>query len=161
LSVDEANGVALDRIYSWLEASVDVHQTIGVETVLSSPKYRPLVIQARNRGFQVKLIYVVLRSAELQLERIRIRVSEGGHDVPMDKVVERRRRSFEQLAWFIRNVDECFLYDNSTAEPELLGGLRPPYLVQIRPFPSDLYDTLAQNGVEMPYLKNPASWHLL
>lgn len=35
-----ANGVALDRIQQWLEASIGVHQTIGVETVLSTPKYR-------------------------------------------------------------------------------------------------------------------------
>ena len=156
-----ANIVALDRIFTWLEASIDVHQTIGVETVLSSPKYRSLLATAKDRGFQTRMIYVVLRSAELQLERIRIRVSEGGHDVPAEKVIARRTRSFEQLAWFFDHVDECFIYDNSTGEPELIGGKKADYLVQIRPFPADMRRVLQDAGVEMPRLNNPASWKLL
>jgi predicted ABC-type ATPase len=161
LSLAGANKVALDRIYAWLEASIDVHQTIGVETVLSSPKYRNLLATAKGRGFHIRMIYVVLRSADLQLERIRIRVSEGGHDVPAKKVVARRTRSFEQLAWFFGRVDECFIYDNSTGEPELIGGKKADCLVQIRPFPSDMEGTLRNAGVEMPRLINPASWKLL
>ena len=79
-----ANGAALDRIMTWLNASIDAYQTIGVETVLSSAKYRPLVEQAKARGFQVNMIYIVLNSAELQVERVRVRVADGGHDVPAD-----------------------------------------------------------------------------
>lgn len=160
LSLSKANGTALDRIMDWLQASIEVHQTIGVETVLSSDKYRPLVTKARDRGFRVNLLYVVLKDAELQLKRIAIRVAEGGHDVPREKVISRRIRSFEQLSWFLRNADACYIYDNSTADPELIGGWRRPYLVQIRPFPRDMYETLAENGVEMPRLNNPASWKL-
>jgi predicted ABC-type ATPase len=161
LSIVEANAVALDRIMVWLKSSIDVHQTIGVETVLSSDKYRPLVLEARERGYRINLIYVLLRSADLQLERIRIRVSEGGHDVPADKVIARRTRSFRQLAWFARQVDECFVYDNSTGEPELIGGLKEGYLVQIRPFPTDFLTTLNGEGVETPRLNNPWSWQHL
>lgn len=65
------------------------------------------------------MIYVVLDTAELQLERIRVRVSQGGHDVPADKVQSRRVRSFEQLAWFAGKVDQCLIFNNSTGEPEL------------------------------------------
>src|ERR1700754_1315183 len=42
-----ANGAALNRIMTWLDASIDTYQTIGVETVLSSGKYRPLVERAK------------------------------------------------------------------------------------------------------------------
>ncbi|MFC3442454.1 AAA family ATPase [Sphingobium rhizovicinum] len=121
LPLDEANLEAVRRIEHWLYASLEVYQTIGVETVLSSKKYQPLVIKAKAAGFQVRMIYVVLKSAELQAERINIRVSEGGHFVPTDKVASRRARSFEQLAWFVMNVDECYIYDNSTGEPTLLA----------------------------------------
>lgn len=54
-----ANAKALDRIQSWLEASIAVHQTIGVETVLSTAKYRPLIEQARDKGFEIRMLYVV------------------------------------------------------------------------------------------------------
>ena len=47
-----ANGDALDRIEKWLTTSVDAYQTVGVETVLSTNKYRALVDHAKSRGFQ-------------------------------------------------------------------------------------------------------------
>ncbi|HYN45859.1 MAG TPA: AAA family ATPase, partial [Allosphingosinicella sp.] len=90
LLLDEANLAAVQRIERWLNESIDVYQTIGVETVLSSPKYRPLVERARQRGFEIRIIYIVLKSVELQAERIGIRVSEGGHDVPIAKIASRR-----------------------------------------------------------------------
>src|SRR3954469_4352030 len=39
----EANIEAVKRIETWLAASIDAHQSIGVETVLSTGKYRRLV----------------------------------------------------------------------------------------------------------------------
>lgn len=42
-----ANLTAVQRVEAWLYASLDTYQTIGVETVLSSPKYRALVERAQ------------------------------------------------------------------------------------------------------------------
>lgn len=116
-----ANIEAVKRIYNWLEASIDAHQTIGVETVLSTDKYRPLVLRAKKRGFEIRLIYVLLRSAKLNIERVRMRVAKGGHDVPADKIVERRARSLAQLPWFLEQADQAWLFDNSEARPRLIG----------------------------------------
>jgi predicted ABC-type ATPase len=120
-AMDAANLASVQRIEAWLERSIDTYQTIGVETVLSSPKYRRLVDLAHSRGFEVRMIFVLLRTLDLQLSRIRQRVSDGGHDVPADKVASRRSRSFEQLAWFAEHVDRLFVYDNSDGTPTLLG----------------------------------------
>jgi predicted ABC-type ATPase len=121
LGLSEANLAAVTRIESWLDSSLDVHQTIGVETVLSTDKYRRLVKKAKSLGFEFRLIYVFVRSAELQLERIRLRVAKGGHDVPEAKVRARRERSFDQLPWFFHHADSAWLFDNSGAAPELVG----------------------------------------
>jgi predicted ABC-type ATPase len=117
----DANLAAVQRIETWLETSIDVYQTIGVETVLSSGKYRRLLGLAHGRGFEVRMIFVALRSADEQLQRIKVRVAEGGHDVPEAKVRARRTRSFEQLAWFATHVDQLFLFDNSGAQPALMA----------------------------------------
>jgi predicted ABC-type ATPase len=119
LSQDGANLAAVQRIESWLDASIDVHQTIGVETVLSSPKYRRLVDKARARGFEILLLYVYVDTVERQLERIAWRVAKGGHDVPADKVAARRQRSFQQLRWFFHAADRAWVFDNSLSEPRL------------------------------------------
>ena len=148
LPIAKANKVALDRIHEWLIASIGVHQTIGVETVLSTGKYRSLVRFARERGFEIRLVYFVLRTAELQLQRIKQRVEEGGHDVPKRKVISRRHRSFRQLLWFARNSDRFYLFDNSTSEPELLASFEIDHThVPTRRFPDDLRALLMRRGL--------------
>jgi predicted ABC-type ATPase len=106
---------------TWLEASVAVHQTVRVETVLSTGKYRELVLAAKKRNFEVRLIYVILKSASLNVERVRIRVAEGGHDVPKHKIIERRERSLQQLPWFLEHADGAWLYDKSSSKPRLIA----------------------------------------
>lgn len=107
---------AVKRIEDWLYASVRTHQTVGVETVLSTSKYRALVSEAKARGFLVKFIYVILRDVEMNIERVRLRVAKGGHDVPEAKIRERRTRSFGQMGWFFSNADQAFVFDNSGAK---------------------------------------------
>lgn len=122
LSLDAANLAAVRRIAGRLEASLEVHQTIGVETVLSTPKYRKFVDKARGKGFEVCLLYIDLSSAEQQLERVRARVAKGGHDVPADRVRARRQRSFDQLTWFFWAADLASVFDNSSGEPQLVAS---------------------------------------
>lgn len=145
LELDVANLAAVQRIQTWLDASIDAYQTIGVETVLSSPKYRELVLTAHTRGFEVRMIYVVLASAELQIERIKERVSSGGHDVPEDKVRSRRERSFEQLAWFAKHVDQLLIFDNSVGEPDMIGVKWEGALVELQQWPVDLATAIRGN----------------
>lgn len=121
LDLRSANLEAVKRIYSWLEASIDAHQTVGVETVLSTDKYQKLVLLAKARSFEVRLIYVLLKSVELNIERVKLRVAKGGHDVPAGKIVERRARSLAQLPWFLDQADQAWLFDNSDASPRLIG----------------------------------------
>lgn len=116
-----ANLAAVMRIEAWLDSSIDVHQTIGVETVLSTPKYRRLVLKAKERGFEVRLIYVYVDTLERQLERIRLRVAKGGHDVPADKVAARRARSFAEFPWFFWEADQALVFDNSGSELTLVA----------------------------------------
>ncbi|MGZ8285953.1 MAG: AAA family ATPase [Allosphingosinicella sp.] len=122
LGTELANLEAVTRIEAWLNASIAVHQTIGVETVLSTAKYRPLVREARRRGFDVRLIYVYVDTLPRQLDRIRKRVAKGGHDVPADKVAARRARSFTQFPWFFWEADQAWVYDNSASEPKLVAS---------------------------------------
>ena len=120
-----ANLEAVRRIETWLYASVETHQTVGVETVLSTAKYRALVDRAHERGFVVKLIYVYLDSVDINIERVAIRVRKGGHAVPVDRIKSRRTRSLEQLPWFLSAADFAEIYDNSGARPRLVFSKSP------------------------------------
>ena len=142
VTLQAANLEAVKRIERWLEASLDAHQTIGVETVLSTDKYRRLVERAKERRFEVRLVYVFLRSAELQIERIRLRVAKGGHHVLDDKVRSRRERSLEQLSWFFAAADEAWLYDNSADAPAFVGKKEGDEVWFSADIPSEVLDRL-------------------
>jgi predicted ABC-type ATPase len=121
LDLMAANRAAVQRVEAWLDASIDVHKSVGVETVLSTPKYRRLVQKAKELGFAVWLVYVVLDSPERNIERVRLRVRKGGHSVRDDKVRARYARSLEQFPWFLEQADVAWIYDNSGAEPRRIG----------------------------------------
>jgi predicted ABC-type ATPase len=139
ISLQKANLEAVRRIYTWLEASIAAHQTVGVETVLSTDKYRNLVLAAKARRFEIRLIYVILKSADLNVDRVRIRVAEGGHHVAKRKIIERRERSLQQLPWFLEHADGAWIFDNSGSKPHRIGTkingeivLEPAALPEIR-----------------------------
>lgn len=120
LSVEEANLAAVQRIMGWLRASLLTHHTVGVETVLSTDKYRALVDEAKNYGFEIRLIFVMLATPDLNLERVKQRVRKGGHSVPDDKIISRFHRSMAQLPWFLEAADRAYVYDNSDRKPRLV-----------------------------------------
>lgn len=51
----------------WLRISIRTYKTIGVETVLSTDKYRKLVLMAKSHGFEIRLLYVTLRTVGLNI----------------------------------------------------------------------------------------------
>jgi predicted ABC-type ATPase len=50
---------------------------------------------------------------EINIGRIRYRVSQGGHAVPEDKIVSRYYRSLELLIPAIKSTNRAFIFDNS------------------------------------------------
>lgn len=112
---------AVQRIEQWLETSLLAGHTVGVETVLSTDKYRRLVRLAKTLGYRTQLIYVILDDPLRNVERVGIRVRRGGHDVPKDKIISRYWKSLDQLPWFLAQADEAWLWDNSGATIRSVG----------------------------------------
>jgi predicted ABC-type ATPase len=121
LGETEANLAAVQRIEAWVEASIRAHQTVGVETVLSTGKYRRLVDLAKAHSFDVHLIYVLLDSPDRNVERVTLRVAKGGHAVPEDRIRARYVRSLDQMPWFLDRADRAWMFDNSGGRPHLIG----------------------------------------
>jgi predicted ABC-type ATPase len=78
-------------------------------------------------GYRIKLVFLCLQDVKIAIERVHVRVRQGGHTVPED-VIRRRYeagwRNFQQI--YIRLVDTWVVYDNSGDAPLLVGaGERP------------------------------------
>jgi predicted ABC-type ATPase len=115
MSLREANVAAVRRVEAWLEASIDAYQTIGVETVLSTDKYRRLILIAKQRQFEFRMTYIILQSPDLNVERVRLRVEKGR---------ERWAKSLSQLPWFLDQADWAAIYDNSGVKPVRVASKR-------------------------------------
>ena len=87
----------------------------GIETVLSSDKYKPHVERLNESGGLFFLAYVSVRSADIAVRRVAGRVKEGGHGVPEEKIRSRFMRSHELLKWFLPRAAGAYVYDNSDA----------------------------------------------
>ena len=91
-------------------------ESFAVETTLSGKNYLQMMLDAKSRGFEVRLVYIGTESVEINLARIRNRVLTGGHDVPGKDVRRRYQRSLENLPVAIERADDSILFDNSTSD---------------------------------------------
>jgi predicted ABC-type ATPase len=94
---------------------VSERESFIFETVLSDPvgeKVDQLAGFARL-GYSVVLIFIQLNNVELSQQRVAIRVSQGGHDVPDKKLRGRFRRTLKNLQRAIKRLPHVLIFDNS------------------------------------------------
>lgn len=84
------------------------------ESTLTSHFDFVLMDEAKQRGYEVELVYIRLASSALALERIAARVARGGHDVPPQDVIRRFSRSLENLPKAVNLADRVTILDNSS-----------------------------------------------
>lgn len=120
----EANLQAAEEVFAELRQRVARGEAVGVETVLSTEKYRPVVESVCARGGDFCLIYVALRSPVLSQRRVAARFKLGGHDVPVEKLEQRWHRSIALLPWFAARANHFWVFDNSASDEQ-----RPPVLI--------------------------------
>lgn len=90
-------------------------ESFAFETVFSDPVGDKVVFleEAARSGHIVVLCYIGLADAEQSTQRVAMRVSQGGHDVPDDKLVARYSRTLDNLQRAIRRLPHVLIYDNS------------------------------------------------
>ena len=80
-----------------------------------------LYIIAQQAGFRVSLLFFWLNSIDLAIERVGIRVSEGGHNINEDVIKRRYLRGIKNLfEIYLPIVNKALIFDNSSGDPELV-----------------------------------------
>lgn len=100
---------------------VDQGESFVFETVFSDPRGEKIAFlkAAQKKGFTVVLVFVGVSSPDVSCDRVAMRVSQGGHDVPVEKLRSRFPRTLANLKRCIRFLDQVWVFDN--------GDLRRPY----------------------------------
>ncbi len=114
----EAGRIMLSRIEDLLNKGI----SFSFETTLSTKSYKNLVLKAQEKGYKVTLLYFWLQSIELAKERVKIRVLEGGHDIPKDVIERRYLRGINNLFnIYLGIADVILIFDNSFGKHQLIA----------------------------------------
>lgn len=113
----QAGKIMLQRI----EQLIDSKETFAIETTLTTITYIKTIELVKALGYTVTLFYVWLNSPLLAIERVRMRVAQGGHNIPTDIIERRYHKALHNLPKFMDLVDDWYLYDNSESYYELIA----------------------------------------
>ena len=124
----EAGRIMLNRINELLYRN----ESFAFETTLSTKSFKTKIIEAKEKGFQVTLLFFWLKSIQLAKERVKIRVSEGGHDIEPEVIERRYIRGIKNLFdIYLPIVDFAFIFDNSEGKHKLLANKQMNNLLNI------------------------------
>jgi predicted ABC-type ATPase len=91
------------------------------ETVMSHPSKIEEVTEARQHGYKTYLYFICIDDPEVNISRVENRVVKGGHDVAHEKITARYYNTLKNLIAMIREVDKCYLFDNSGQQFRLIA----------------------------------------
>jgi predicted ABC-type ATPase len=120
---------------------VQLRESFIFETVFSDPVGDKLTFlkECEKAGYTVLLIFIGVSAPEISDGRVAMRVAQGGHDVPANKIVERYPRVMNNLKQALVEVTYVRVYDNSNLE-------RPYRLVAVKEGEKkiELYDPIPE-----------------
>jgi predicted ABC-type ATPase len=84
------------------------------ETEFSDPVREKLAFlkETAESGYTVVLCFIGIAGPETSAQRVAMRVSQGGHDVPSEKLVSRFPRTMANLAMAVRELPYVLTFDN-------------------------------------------------
>ena len=130
LAQNEANSIAWQTGKLLLERVIREKIDFAFETTLGASTMTELLIQAANSGFKIHVWYAGLASPEQHIERVRARVSRGGHDIAEEDIRRRFEHSRLNLIRLMPYLASLRIFDNS-AEANLKRGEQPAPVIVI------------------------------
>ncbi len=97
----------------WRERCLDEKISFVFETVFSSQDKIKFLLRAKQAGFFIRVFFIATNHPSINASRIANRVIEGGHDVPITKIISRFYKSILNCEIIAKFVDRLYVYDNS------------------------------------------------
>lgn len=95
-------------------------QDFNQETTLCGKSILRLIEQLKQDGYIIYLYYISVNSPEIAKERVRLRVSKGGHNIKPEIIERRFNISLENLGKVYRICDRVNIFDNTKGFQKLL-----------------------------------------
>jgi predicted ABC-type ATPase len=114
----EAGRLMLTKIDKLISNKKD----FAFETTLATKSYVNTIQKAQENGYQVSLVFFWLESVDLAKERVKIRVSDGGHSIPEPVITRRYYSGLTNLfKLYLPICDYWMIFDNSAAPSNFIA----------------------------------------
>jgi predicted ABC-type ATPase len=113
----EAGRLMIHRI----DECVRENESFALETTFSGKGYVRKIKYWKSQGYEIVIYFLKLPSVDLAIERVRFRVTQGGHNVPEDIIRRRFDRSWKNFQEIYRHLaDSWTVFDTSGKLPVIL-----------------------------------------
>jgi predicted ABC-type ATPase len=97
------------------------NESFAFETTLSGKEYADKIRIWTSQKYKVIIYYLKLPSVDLAIERVKLRVSQGGHNVPEHVIRRRYVRSWENFQQIYKHLaDSWTIFDTSGKLPVIM-----------------------------------------
>lgn len=129
LSAFRAGRLLLEEMQTLMKAG----SSFAIESTLSGKTYVSMLRAAKERGYRIVLHYILIDSADQAVERVALRVTQGGHAVPDSDVRRRFERSRRHLLEdYLPLADEWGLWKNTQPPARKVAGSHTHRIEQIK-----------------------------
>ncbi len=94
-------------------------ESLSFESTLSGRTWYPILRNAKEQGYEIEIYFLMLKKISQNLNRIKKRVEQGGHNIPKEAVLRRHPRVFENFWNLYRDLsNDWHIFDNSSNIPK-------------------------------------------
>lgn len=114
----QAGKIMIERINNLMANGTD----FAIETTLATRIYAKIIKYAQERGYRVTLLFFWLSMPNLAVERVKMRVASGGHNIEEKTIRRRYDIGIKNLfSLYIPLCEYWMIINNSTIPQELIA----------------------------------------
>lgn len=100
---------------------VEKKESFAIETTLSGMNYIRRIKIWQEMGYKIILFFLKLPTEEMAINRVKLRVSQGGHNVPKNVIKRRYEKGWYNFQnYYKHQVDIWTIFDTSGEVPIVL-----------------------------------------
>ena len=97
------------------------NESFAFETTLSGKGYIKKITEWKKQQYEIIIYFFKLPSVEFAMERVKLRVAHGGHNIPEQDIRRRFERSWHNFNTFYKQLaDSWTVFDTSGNLPIIL-----------------------------------------
>ncbi|MCK4249197.1 MAG: zeta toxin family protein [Candidatus Omnitrophica bacterium] len=133
--------LVLEQIKDFSRQGLD----FGFETTMSGKTYLKYFRMLKEKGYRIHIFFLWIPSSHLAIARVKDRVAQGGHHVPVEDIKRRFKRSIEKFFKEYRLLaDKWILFNNAEKKPKIIAKKQNAHIDVII---KDLFEKIIRPGL--------------